>query len=191
MKKHINLVIKQKKYQDLEKAFKKLKMVAIILVGIFIGLSILFLGFLYVKKTELEKIQTEEQSLYDYINTNKEAEAKFSLFRGKEQQINTILKKDVNFYPYYNLLVESLSKSDNSGSNSATLDSLSINSERQAKFTVAFNTFDELISQFKYFESEAFLTNFTQLSVVNFNPVEQAKASTYRLNFEGTFKQIQ
>lgn len=188
MKKRINLITKQKKYQDLERAFKKLRVASFIMVGVFVLVSLVVLAVLFLKKEEVDHQLSEKKALYDFVIQNKEEEAKFVYFRGKQNQIGTSLKGDVNFYPYYALLADSLSQSESS--DSALLDSLTIKSDRKTRFTIAFKQFDTLVSRFKYFESDEFLNNFDQLSVVNFSPIEQAEAKEYRLNFEGKFKEI-
>ncbi len=105
--------------------------------------------------------------------------------RDKQKQISLYLKNDVNFFPYYNLLNDSLKSS----SPEAQLDSVLIDRSKEADFSVAFVDFPSLLSFLKFAESEVFLKNFTDLSLKGFNLGTQQNKSL-KLTFNGIFKDI-
>lgn len=185
MKKRINLITKQKKYKSVEKFFGNLRYGTFISVGLFAVISLGIFILLTAQKNDVTKLNNEKQELYSYVTANKEAEAKYVYFRNKQKQISDILKDDVNFYPYYQVLQSSLGES----SSEAVLDALELDKSRVTKFTISFASYDILISYFKLFESQDFLKNFDELSVVKFNPIELSK-DRYQLNFTGKFKHL-
>lgn len=197
MKTGINLLTKQKKYQNIEKIFNSLKFgVALMVVFFLLGYLAVFLLLLNQKKTT-DSISVQNAAYLQTLTQNKEVEAQFVYFVSKEKQISTFLKNDVNFYPYYSLLNDSLSSS----SPPATLQTFVINSDRTSEFAVGFNDFPSLLNFLKFCESDFFLQNFTSLHLTNFTTTLQqntavqaaspsANLNNFSLHFKGTFKQI-
>ncbi|MBI1863341.1 hypothetical protein HYS00_04465, partial [Candidatus Microgenomates bacterium] len=95
------------------------------------------------------------------------------------------MKDDAQFVPYYNLLLEALKTSSQSG----TLSEFNINKKHEVAFTIHFNTFDDMTQSFAFIESERFLNNFKQLSMANFFGLNTDQ-SKYELTFTGTFMDI-
>jgi len=185
MTRRINLLSKQEKYLKLEGLFSKLRFVILIMGVIVFIVDIVFFAILIGQKNNLDNRLNEKKSLLQFLVTNKEAEARFIYLRNKEQQISTDLKNDVNFYPYYNLLNNSLKSS----SPVASLDSVTIDKTKGVDFSVGFTDFNSLSSFFKFAESDDFLKNFTSLNLEGFNTVSQAQKG-YSLNFKGKFIEI-
>src|SRR3989338_2006089 len=108
MKKGINLLVKQEQYLKFENAFKQLKVVLVVfcLVAVveYLGLYLV----VHRQKQKADELQSANRSLLAFLVQNKEVEANISYFSGKEKQLSSILKSDVNFYPYYQLLTDSL-----------------------------------------------------------------------------------
>ncbi len=193
MKKGINLLTKQKKYQNIEKLFRSLKIGIVLMTGIFLIIDAVSLFQLFSQNQTINSLDLQKASYLQTLTQNKEVEAQFVYFVSKEKQISNILKNDVNFYPYYSILNASLSSS----SPAATLQKLIINTDKTTEFTVGFNDFASLLNFLKFSESDFFLKSFTQLHLTNFtinskqnSPNLPTQLNNYTLNFSGTFKQI-
>lgn len=185
MKNRINLLSKQEKYLKLARLFESLR-IGIMVLGLAIfTLDIIFFGFLIRQKRQLDLLSTEKKKILDFLLANKEAEAKFVYFRNKENQISALLKNDVQFYPYYNVLNTSLSSASPSG----RLESLIIDKNKEVEFSVGFNDIASLTSFFKFAESESFLSNFAKLNLNGFNIGKQGGKS-YQLGFKGKFNNL-
>lgn len=185
MKKRINLLSKQKKYLNFENLLQRLRL-AILVIGIVVlFLDIGFFAVLIKQKTELDLVNEQKKGLLTFLVANKEAETKFIYLRTKENQVANFLKNDVNFFPYYNLLNESLQ----SASPQARLDSVLIDKDRATEFAVGFDDFVALLSFFKFTETPVFLNNFSELTLGGFNIIQQEKKS-YQLSFKGKFTQV-
>lgn len=185
MKKRINLLSKQKKYLNFENLLQRLRLTILIIGILVLFLDIGFFAILIKQRSELDSVNEQKKSLLTFLVANKEAEAKFIYLRTKESQVSNFLKNDVNFFPYYNLLNESLQ----SASPQARLDSVLINKDRATEFTVGFDDFVALSSFFKFTESPVFLDNFSELTLGGFNILQQEK-KTYQLSFKGKFAQV-
>lgn len=177
---------RQKKYLRVEDIFLRLR-ILILFLGVFIlVLNAIFFAVLIGKKKQLDLFNTEKKNALLFLSLNKEAEAKFIFFRSKEKQIATFLKQDVNFFPFYNLLLESLKNS----SPAARLESVVIGKDRTTEFGVGFDDFNSLSSFLRYAESDDFLKSFDQLTLGGFNILKQQK-KTYQISFKGKFKALQ
>ena len=184
MKKGINLLKTQKRLIHLEIFFNKIKGGTIVIFFIFLATYLVFYYFLFLQKQKIAGLVSEKKVMLDYFLQNKEVEAKFIYFRNKQKQIGNILKQDVNFFPYYNLLKESLKQVNVE----AQLDSVVIDKSKSVSFNLSFNNYSGLLTFLKFAESDDFLQNFNQLSLMNFNRDDkQTKKNEYRLNFSGKF----
>lgn len=184
MKKRINLLKANKRFIDREAFFFKVKNSIISLFFLLLMVNV----FLYISLTRqnqsIFQISEQKKQLIEFFVQNKEADAKFAYFRGKEKQLTDILKEDVNFYPYYNLLKGSLENF----AVGAKLHSVTIDKTKATSFTISFKKYEDLISFLKFAESEVFLQNFNQLSLINFSKNDtQLNKNDYRLNFTGKF----
>lgn len=185
MKKKINLLSKQKKYIKLEKVFQVLR-VCVLVSGIIVFLlDIIFFSLLLQQKQQLDSLTAEKNKLLEFMVANRKEETSFAYFRNKQKQIASYLKNDVNFFPYYNLLNESLKSS----SPEAALDSVVIDKTKDVDFTVVFADFTSLLSFFKFAESDSFLKNFTNLNLKGFD-IRTKENKNYKLSFKGSFKDI-
>lgn len=180
--KRINLLVKQGKYIKLEHAFGKLKWVLILFVVFFTACYVFISFLLFDQKKVIDSLSQEKEVLLEFLLALNKVEAKFVYFRTKEQQLSDILKDDVNFYPYYKLLDQTLK----SLSSSAVLESVTINKLREAEFTLSFPDSKSMISFFKFAESDDFLKNFNTLVLTQFTQI-QAESQQFELIFKGTF----
>lgn len=181
MKKGINLLVKQQKYLNLEKAFKKLKFLVAVLFVIFLSSNLLLFFLSTRQKSNIERISGEKKELLDYLIQNKQVEAKFVYFRNKQRQLSNILKEDVNFYPYYELLTQSLAPVPQ-----AVLETVTIDKSKVVNFIVSFPDYSSMLVFFKIAESEAFLKNFNRLVLNQFTNSVNA-GQRYQLIFKGSF----
>ncbi len=189
MKKGINLLIKQQSYLSLEKSFEKIKTGIVLLLLLFLVIYGIFFFLLSQQSKQINDLNLEKQSILDFLVQNKEVEAKFVYFRGKEKQLGEILQQDVNFLPYYNLLKNSLTYS----TPEARLDSVVINKDKKVNFSVSFNDYGGILSFLKFAETDEFLNNFNTLVLSNFNTLTKNKTQkeSYQLQLSGNFVNLQ
>ena len=184
MKKRINLLKANKNFVDREAVFSELKNTFVVFFFILLLVNISIYFYLIRQNQEITQIAEQKKFLIEFFVQNKEADAKFAYFRNKEGQLKDILRQDVSFYPYYNLLKTSLDKF----AVGAELYSVTIDKTKTTNFTIIFEEYEHLISFLKFAESEEFLKNFNQLSMVDFTKNEtQLTKNDYRLNFSGKF----
>ncbi|NMB83753.1 hypothetical protein GYA28_00510 [Candidatus Roizmanbacteria bacterium] len=186
MKKRINLLVKQKKYLQIEELFKYIKLGVVVTTVIFFVIISVYLLLLSSSKRKIDILIVEKKQLLEYVLKNKEVEAKFKYFHGKNSQIQTIMKNDVNFYPYYSLLKESLKNA----SPEPVLESVVIDRTRATTFTLSFNNLTSLLTFLKYAESPGFLSNFSELSLHQFGIDQKNNEKTYSANLVGKFIQL-
>ncbi len=154
---------------------------------------VLFLFFLFLISQAL-RLNTEQQTLLKskenylkYLLTEKDIEANMRYFKSKQTQVNTFLKEDAQFLPYYQVL-----KSSMSGLNDENiLQVIDIDKDRKTRFVVKFSKREEMLAFLKYIEAEDFLKNFVSLTLQNFSlNEEQTKGAQYQLELQGVFKEI-
>lgn len=187
MKNRINL-FKRKPQRDYISAnapkFKKY------LTGAGVVLFIFFL-FLIVQVFRLNSTQQDllkkKETYLKYLLDEKDTEANMRYFKSKQTQVNTFLKEDANFLPYYQVLKKSLENT----SDNVILDTIDIDKSRNTRFVVKFKNSDEMLSFLRYIESEDFLKNFLSLSLQSFTlNQQQAKSGQYQLELQGVFKEL-
>jgi len=186
MKKHINLITRQRKYYQADAVIRYLRIVITVLGAVFIAVNLIFFVILYREQNSVEVLLNEKKNLLDYLIKNKEGEARFIFFNTKEKQVATILKGDVNFYPYYNLLSDSLKRASPEGE----LQALILDKNREVSFTIGFEDYPSLISFFKFMETNEFLKNFTDLTLQSVDVGKAKEKNSYVLNLKGTFMEI-
>jgi len=136
---------------------------------------------------QLQDLGKKKEIYLKYLLIDKDTEANMRYFKSKQTQLNTFLKEDANFLPYYTVLKESLDQS----SNSAILDTIVIDKDRATRFVVKFSNYDEMLAFLKYIESEDFLKNFTSLSLESFNLSQDfSSVKNYQLELKGVFKEL-
>ncbi len=145
--------------------------------------------------------KTKQEDL-KYLLNDKDFEAKMIFFKSKKELVNTYLKDDAHFLPYYSLLLDSLDNetASESASNSSSLQTVSIDKDRNTEFTVIINELDSAISFLKYVESEDFLSHFEDITLTQFNLLEdvieeknensQQIKESYQFEFKGKFTKI-
>ncbi|MBI3620196.1 hypothetical protein HY214_03590 [Candidatus Roizmanbacteria bacterium] len=185
MKHRINLIIKQKKYVYIERIFRNIRVAILLLAVVLLIMNVAFLMALRNQNDSIRALNEQKKEALEYLLTKKDVEAKFVFFNTKEKQISEILKNDVNFYPYYNLLVKSLDIS----SSAASLQTLTIDKYRKTKFSLKFNDYESFIAFFRVIEDDKLLQNFANLNLVSLN-INGQNAGGYTMNFKGEFTQL-
>ncbi len=185
MKKYINLLSKKKDYQKKEKFFNLFRKITTLLgiVTIFILLS-LFVVY--------QKIKSQHQSLLskkeDYLNQlilKKDVEKQIIYFNEKSSLFNNILKKDVNFLPYYRILKTYLPVS----TESADISSIKYDNQKIVEFALSFSNYEDLYNSLSNLENEEFLNIFDDLTLQSIN-LSETKIKNYQLSLKGKFKTL-
>ena len=195
MKKRLNLFNRKKRFDFFSAYANKVKQ-----YGSVIGV-ILFIVFVFTiiqtisVRGQVQSLTKSKQKYLALLINDKDIEANTRYFKGKQTQLLKYEKDDARFLPYYSVLVSALSSS----SQSATLDSIEIDKNRDATFIVKFKDYDGMVQFLKYVESEEFLNNFEALSMASLNlsrssgsstKVQSAVNKNYQLQFKGRFKEI-
>ena len=183
----INLIINREDYQKYEKYFYWLKIATYGLFSLFIFIFIVFFILIKINSDNNDRLISQKSSLLKALAEKKGDEAKIFYLQKKYEDLNIFLKDDAFSSLYYGLLSEALKQS----SESSILKSFDINKNRQVEFSISFEQFTELMSFFKFIESEIFLKNFETISLKSFTIIgDKDKKENYELSFAGTFKKI-
>lgn len=183
----INLIISREDYQKYEKYFYWLKIITYGLFGFFLFLFLIFVILIKINSNNNDKLNLQKSSLLKTLAEKKSDEARIFYLQKKYDDLNNYLKDDAFSSLYYGLLNQALKQS----SESSTLKSFEINKNRQVEFSIAFEEFPELMSFFKFIESEIFLKNFETISLKSFTIIgDENKKENYELSFTGTFIKI-
>lgn len=184
-KKRINLLQNRYDYYALERVFIWLKRGVIVYCVLFVILSLAGLAYYMAKQTDVKRLENQKRALLLSSDAQKANEAKLLLLSKKLTYYKEFMKDDAQFVPYYNLLLEALKTSSQSG----TLSEFDIDKKHNVNFTISYSSFDEMTQSFAFIESEPFLRNFKELSMANFFGLNSDQAK-YELSFQGTFHDI-
>lgn len=181
-KKAINLLTDRKDYAKLERFVRMLRRGSLIysfLLLLFVGVLL----YIYFRQTaEIRSLIEIKKQNINILSAKRDQEKKLVYAANKVKALDRFLLDDARFFPYYNLLVNSL----NTSTESAQLSSLVIDKNRNFNFKLSFNNFGDLLNYFKYAESQDFLKNFEQLALSDFKSRRES-GSKYELSFEGKF----
>jgi hypothetical protein len=185
MKKHINLLLKRPGYKKIELFFDYFKIVTIF-IG-FCSFASAFVLFLVVNsaRAEYNSLLVQKQQYLQDINQKQDIEKKALYINQKSSTVNTILKNDLNFLPYYTLLQQYLPLD----SNAASIESIEYNNKREVEIILAFNNYAEFYNSLANLQDQKFLSIFESLKLESFTITEE-KNNIYRLSLKGKFKQI-
>lgn len=186
-KSKINLIISRQDYQKYEDYFFWVRASVIIFVLVF--LISFFALFISIKKSNDTNaiLNSQKKTLLEGLKNKNGDEAKIYFLQQKYADLTNFLKDDAFSAPYYSLLTNALKDS----SQSSTLRSFAISKNRDVSFTIEFKNFPDLLSFFKFIESQQFLKNFENISLKSFSVIGQAdQQENYELSFAGTFIKI-
>lgn len=186
MKKGINLITKRKKYLQYEKFFYRLKEIVLLMGILLLFLAISLNLYLFKQNQKLTKLINEKKGLLEFIAKNKEVEAEFVYFRNKQNRLMSILKEDVNFLPYYNLITDSFK----TASPEPRVDNIVITKDRAINLSLTFDDSNSMVLFLKFAESENFLKNFSELIVSQFKIGMEKNSKGYQLNLVGKLNPI-
>lgn len=197
MKKHINLllVLKKKNYQKREKIFKIIKIFTVI-IGVFTILSLAAVFF--IKRQVLEEYKTlldKKEEYLKLLSSKQDLDKKVVYFNEKSSAFANILNQDVNFLPYYDLLLSHIPIS----SDSASLSQINFDNQKNIKFSLNFTDTYVFLKNFENFKNENFLKIFNELTLSAFTisegdktkeTVSENKSNKFSILFTGKLKPI-
>lgn len=183
----LNLLSNRVNYQRIEKLFSYIRILFYFELGLLVLLFSFFFFSLISQTRSVNQLLEQKKELLASLKNKEGDEAKLLYIQNKYQNVQTFLKDDANSLPYYNLLNSALSQS----TGSATLKSFLISKNRDVSFTVSFANLDELLSFFRFIESEDFLKNFEKVSLKNFSAIGDSKIKqNFELAFVGRFIEL-
>lgn len=195
MKKRINLFSRKKRFDVFAAYASKIRFYGTV-IGVFLFVIFMIVIYqIYTIQKDLRDLTKKKQLYLSVLLDEKDIEANIRYFKGKQTQLTTFEKDDAHFLPYYSVLVNVLKTS----TNSATLDRVEIDKNRNTTFIVKFTDYDSMISFLKYVESPDFLDNFDALSMASLSLSRNTQNTevsivsqnkNYQLQFKGKFKQI-
>lgn len=185
MKKYINLLTKKKDYQKKEKIFFLLRKISIFFS--FLVLVLLLATFLFEQKlkNQYQQLLSKKETLLTQLLSKKELEKKVVYLNNKGAIFDKILTQDVNFLPYYKILVDYFPIS----SDSATIESVTFNNKKETELVLNFFNYQDLYDSLSHLEDEKFLSLFEELYLDWLNLTEE-KTRNYQLTLKGKFKPI-
>lgn len=187
MKTRINLFRRKPQQDYISIHAPKIKR-TLTIVGVILFLFFIFLitQVLRLDSNQRELLKKKETYL-KYLLDEKEAEVNVRYFKSKQTQMNTFLKNDANFLPYYSVLKKSLDE----GLAKPILDTIDIDKDRKTTFIVRFSSYAEMDMFLKYIESEDFLKNFSALALQSFSINKQTiSGNRFELQLKGIFKEL-
>lgn len=185
MKKKINLLVSR---QDSVLIVKKVRFIRNIITVISLSTLILllfFLFFLFLFNSETKSLMTKKEALLEEIKDNALIDKKIELFTQYANEINILKQSDVNFLPYYKILIDSLS----SATESAQLSSITVDNKRNVAMKLNFISYDSLMSFTNVLQSQEFLNKFQSLNLESFSLLN-GDMINYSLIVKGTFVPI-
>ena len=187
-KSKINLAVSREDYQKYEVYFYWIKFGSLGLGLIFFIVFLAFFISLKTKGDENSRLLEEKRVLLEAMSESQGDEARIFYLQKKYSDLKTFLKDDATSLPYYSLLANALNESSES---SSIIKSFAIDKTREVSFTIAFESFPELLDFFKFIESETFLDNFEQIALKSFSVIGgEDQAENYEISFAGKFVDI-
>lgn len=166
--KHINLFTQDFNNELLFTLLKKIKTIALpllILSVIFIAAEVL--GLWYVA-TKTKGSETTLQTLTGFIQSNSNFDRKIKYFIFKKNLVNAYLKEDAQGYIYYDKFKNILATL----APFVTLTEFDFDNTRAASVSVTFLKYEDLLNFLNIIETKEFLTNFTFVSISEFDPYQ-------------------
>lgn len=181
----INLLIDRVDYQKTEAVFYWLRLTLVIFGVLLFGIIIYFVVTFTRQNQTMNSLLNQKKLLLESLQGRQNDEAKVIYLEKKYRALKEFLKDDAYSLPYYNLLNSALVGS----TESARLKLFQISKNREVEFTVTFNNFSDLMSFFKFIESEKFLKNFENIVLKSFSTrgSDANEKENYELAFTGRF----
>jgi len=182
----INLLVNKKGRSEIQRYFSLFRITLVVVSAVLLLFSSV-LGFLIFSQLRTQnQLENERQTNLQLLSSKQEDEVKLIKIANKTSDIKLFSKDDANFYPYYEILTQSFSKS----SEVANIETLNIEKDRKFNFSISFSNLDSLLETFKFIESEEFLSHFSTIYLKTLDTDERHGSKFYRITFEGVFKEI-
>jgi hypothetical protein len=185
MKKHINLLLKRPGFKKVEVFFDYFKIITVFIGFCSLASAFVLLLLIGSVKAEYNGLLNQKTQYLQDISQKQDIEKKALYINQKSSAVNTILKNDLNFLPYYTLLQQYLPLD----SNSASIESIEYNNKREVQIVLAFSDYTEFYNSLSNLQNEQFLSIFEVLKLQSFSITEE-KNNIYRLSLAGKFKAI-
>lgn len=189
MKKHINLLHKNREYERIEHTFFLFRRITLFLglIAFFLILA-LFFAQKQSESTYGQLLNTKGLYLKQQIQI-KDMQQKVLYADDKTNFIKTVTKTDLNFAPYYALLKQSLFDNlvDNSSA-SATIDTLHFDNKRDVQIKMTLQNEDALTLFLRTVESDQFLELFQTVELTKLAGV--GNGTRYEATIHGVLKPV-
>jgi hypothetical protein len=186
-KSKINLAVSREDYQKYELYFFWLKIAVLALGAVFFTTFLTFFIVLRSKNSQNTNLNNQKQDLLLALSDKKGDEVKIFYMQKKYSDLTNFIKNDASSLPYYTLLTGTLKES----TQASEIKSFGIDKSRAVSFTIAFNSFPDLLNFFKFIESESFLNNFEQISLKSFSVIgSEDDKENYEISFAGKFVKL-
>lgn len=186
MRKRANLLLQKKDYLKREKFFYYFRCITIGfgVISIIILISIIYLTVNV--KMESDSLDIKISDKQKFINNNIELKTGINYFNQKNNLVSDILKKDVNFLPYYNKLYEFIPLS----TDEAIINNINFNNKREVDFTVSFTSFEYFKDFLGALQAKTFLDIFDALTLQSFS-IKEGTMTNYTLQLVGVLKPLE
>src|SRR3989338_1493110 len=186
MRKRLNLFSKKNQKEAMPLLSAKNRLYATI-AGIVLFVVFLIINFFqFSLQKQVTSLEQKKSETYSYLLSVKDIEAKAQILTQKETQLQTYLKDNVEFIPYYKVLTETQLVSRNSDN----LGAISISKDKSVEFSYDISPGASLIEVINVIESSAFLDKFEYLKMSSFSLGNAELAKGYKLVFKGKFNPI-
>ena len=186
MRKRANLLFAKKDYFKKEKYFYYFRGVTVGFGVISIIVLIIMIYLMMSISLETEVINRQISDVQKYLNKNQQLRTDINYFNQKNNLAGEILKKDVNFVPYYNKLIQYIPVS----TDQATINSINFNNKHEVDFILTFTEYENFINFLSALQTKSFLDIFDKLSLESFS-IREGKMNNYQLELKGILKALE
>jgi hypothetical protein len=178
----INLLSNKEDYYAIQKRFYILRITTLILTFCLLAYAGVLAFYFTLQNNQVQNLLDEKQKLLSQTSMHQTDQAKLLLLSKKLQYFQDFSRDDAQFTPYYNLLLDTLKTSSQSG----TLTDFQITKDRHVSFILKFSNIPDMLASFSVIESPTFLKNFLTLKLNDFTGTS-SRLTAYELSFEGIF----
>lgn len=186
MKQRINLF--DYYHTSANKNAKVIKQIRFYCVTTTVILVIIFAA-LFIARFELNRriksLQKEEGIIIANIVNSQNKDSSLEQLVARKELIQTYLKDDVQFTPYYRLVQTFLANKPN-----VQLSNFSLNNKRETEFSFTVSDYDSYKALIQELEKSAFVKNFNELEMSGVAIEKTIPEDGLGINFSGTFKEI-
>lgn len=185
MKKHINLLYGKTDHERVERLVFYFEVLTY-LFGIVIAVVVGFIIFAKLqRKRQYDSLLLAKANFIKDSLSRSDIETKAIFINDKASAVQGFRAEDINFLPYYRVLKRYMPIA----SDSAAIELISFDNQKNAKFVVNFTNYDIFLDFLKSIETENFLSIFDNLKLDSFTASE-FEGVVYQLSFSGKFKPV-